>query len=204
METREITIILMSHRRLSIWTVYLSPYLDAMLSKHSLLVIPAEMLTNHHCIRIYSMDCIVISLEHIDTELVILRTLSIIISRICLCKTLGQVKAEAVNLVLLKKIFQTLLDMKLDKIVAMIHIPVYIVRVFRNLIEPWVIEGCTAVIEIHLHQRAIIGKVVIYHIKEDSNISAVALIDESLILFSGSIILIKGEIEIWVISPSVA
>ena len=111
METREITVILITHRCLTVRSVDLSPHLDTVICKFALLIIPAEMLTDHHGIRVDSVYCIVISLEHINTELIVLRTLGIIITGICLCKTLGKVKTETVNLVLLKKILQALLYM---------------------------------------------------------------------------------------------
>ena len=85
----------------------------------------------------------------------------------------------------------------------MIHVSVDIVRMFWLLVEPRVVDRCTAVTVIHLHQRTVVCKVIVNHIKEYRNTASVALINERLIVFASTIILIQSEIKVRVISPSV-
>ena len=150
------------------------------------------------------MDGVIIAFENIYSELVVLRTFSVILPRIGLSKTLGEVETETVDLVLLKEIFQALLDMKLDKFVSMVHVTVDIVRVLWHLVEPRVVDRCTAMTEIHLHKRAVVGEMIIYHIEEYSYPSPVAFVDKVLIVLACAVVLVQSEVMVRVISPAVA
>ena len=87
----------------------------------------------------------------------------------------------------------------------MVPLMVYIVRMGRSDKEPWVAfrNIVCRVIPVESRIRMCSGRMIVYHIEEYGHASLVAGIDECLVIITGSIDLVHGEICMGSISPAV-
>ena len=92
--------------------------------------------------------------------------------------------------------------MLLDHRILMVHIMIYIVWMRRIFIEPRVVGGCPVAVPPHFRPWMRSCRMVVNHIDNNCKASCVALVNEFLVLLARTIIFVKGEPMVRIVSPA--
>ena len=140
----------------AIFMVHISPKLHTMLGQNLFLIPVRKVLKDNHSIVVHRPDVICISLEDINTRLIVTSpssNITIVSTCILLSESLSEVETETIHVIFSKEILEALLHMLLNHCVLMIHIMIYIVRMLSIFIEPRVVCSSSVASPPHLCPR---------------------------------------------------
>ena len=140
--------------------------------------------------------------QDVHTRLVITSPCRHIRIGLLLGKSFCKVKTESVHIILCKEILKASLDMLPNHRILVVHIVVYIVRMSRAHIEPWIIFCCNISIIPHFCPRMRTCSMVIYNIYNNRQSPPVAFINKFLVVLPCSVIFVQCKPVVRVVSPA--
>ena len=188
---------------MAIAVVEVAPYLDALLGKCTLLGIATKMLEYDNGIGAYGFDGIMVLGEYVDTALVVVRCGGL--GTLALGEAFGEVEAETVEAVLTEQIFKIALYMLTHLGILVVPVVEHAVGMWGCDVEPWIVP-CGAVVgsvPIELGHGVCTRGVVVYHIEEHGDATAVTFVDELLVHLACAVCLVHGEVGAGVVAPAV-
>ena len=188
---------------MAIAVVEVAPYLDTLFGKCTLLGITAEVLEYHYGLGIHGLDGVMVLGEHVDTTLVVVRCGGL--GTFALGEALGEVEAETIEAVLTEQVLEVALHMLAHLGVLVVPVVEHAVGVGGCDVEPRVVRCGTVAgsVPIELGHGVCTGGVVVYHIEEHCDATAVTLVDELLVHLACAVGLVHGKVGAGVVAPAV-
>ena len=192
--------------RLPVGLVHIAPQQHAIVGQHLLFFVHRQVLQNHVGAGIHAPNLVGHAGEQVDARLVVAAPRSHVIGVLAfvLRKTFGQIKAEAIELVLGEPVAVHVVDVALGVGAFVVEIVAHVEGVRGHRIEPRAVFGGALVrfVPVHPHQRTLPEVVVEHHVQQHHEALGVGFVDKFFQVFLRTVVLIGRQCVRRVVAPA--